>query len=202
MPRIAIIDYGMGNLRSVQKAFEHIGVDAEVTADADTLKLADGAVLPGVGAYADCMRNLTETGIVPFIHEFIATGRPFLGICLGMQLFFESSLEGGLFQGLGIFAGQVVPLPRDRVVPHMGWNSLRILQPEPLLKGLPENPFVYFVHSYHAEPADPSVLSATADYGIAVTAAAQRGNIYGTQFHPEKSGDVGLQILRNFSELL
>jgi glutamine amidotransferase len=192
----------MGNLRSVQKAFEHIGVDAEVTADADTLKLADGAVLPGVGAYADCMRNLTETGIVPFIHEFIATGRPFLGICLGMQLFFESSLEGGLFQGLGIFAGQVVPLPRDRVVPHMGWNSLRILQPEPLLKGLPENPFVYFVHSYHAEPADPSVLSATADYGIAVTAAAQRGNIYGTQFHPEKSGDVGLQILRNFSELL
>jgi glutamine amidotransferase len=190
MPRIAIIDYGMGNLRSVQKAFEHIGVDAEVTADADTLKLADGAVLPGVGAYADCMRNLTETGIVPFIHEFIATGRPFLGICLGMQLFFESSLEGGLFQGLGIFA------------PHMGWNSLRILQPEPLLKGLPENPFVYFVHSYHAEPADPSVLSATADYGIAVTAAAQRGNIYGTQFHPEKSGDVGLQILRNFSELL
>jgi glutamine amidotransferase len=202
MPRVAVIDYGMGNLRSVQKAFERIGVDAEITADADILKAADGAVLPGVGAFADCMRNLTETGLIPFIKDFIASGRPFLGICLGMQLFFEESLEGGSFEGLGILKGRVVPLPKDRVVPHMGWNSLRIAKSEPLFAGLPEEPYVYFVHSFHAEPADEGIISAAADYGIPVTAAVQSGNVYGTQFHPEKSGEAGLRILRNFGKLL
>jgi imidazole glycerol-phosphate synthase subunit HisH len=202
MPRIAVIDYGMGNLRSVQKAFEHIGIPAEVTADAEAIKSADGAVLPGVGAFADCMKNLTGTGLIPSIKDFIASGRPFLGICLGLQLLFDISLEGGSFEGLGVLAGRVAPLPKDRIVPHMGWNSLGVLQPDPLFAGLPEEPYVYFVHSFHAEPADAGIISATADYGIAVTAAVQRGNVFATQFHPEKSGEVGLQILRNFGRLL
>ncbi len=202
MANIAIIDYGMGNLRSVQKAFEHIGVSAEITSDANVLARADGAALPGVGAFADCIKNLDETGLVPTIREFVASGRPFLGICLGLQLLFDSSVEGGQYEGLGLLPGQVVSLPRDRKVPHMGWNNLKILRPDPLFKGLPEEAFVYFVHSYHAAPADPAILSATTDYGIPVTAAVQRGNLYATQFHPEKSGDVGMQILRNFGGLL
>lgn len=202
MPRVAVIDYGMGNLRSVQKAFEHIGVRAEVTSDAGVLKNSDGAVLPGVGAFADCMKNLTDTGLIPFIKEFIASGRPFLGICLGLQLLFDSSLEGGYYEGLGILSGQVVPLPKDRIVPHMGWNGLDILQPEPLFKGLPDEPYVYFVHSYTAEPDDTGMISATTDYGKALTAAVQAGNVYATQFHPEKSGETGLQILKNFGGLL
>lgn len=202
MPRIAVIDYGMGNLRSVQKALEHIGMDAEVTSDAATLLRADGAVLPGVGAFADCMKNLTETGLIPTVMGFIASGRPFLGICLGLQLLFDSSLEGGLYKGLGVLGGQVVPLPKDRKVPHMGWNSLNIATPEPLFKNLPGEAFVYFVHSFHAVPDDDRIISATTDYGIPVTAAVQSGNVFGTQFHPEKSGDIGLQILRNFGGLL
>jgi imidazole glycerol-phosphate synthase subunit HisH len=202
MPRVAIVDYGMGNLRSVQKAFEFIGIDAEITADAAVLGHAAGAVLPGVGAFADCMQNLASTGLIPPIKAFAASGRPFLGICLGLQLLFDSSLEGGLFAGLGMLGGQVVPLPRDRKVPHMGWNSLDILHPDPLFKGLPQKSYVYFVHSYHAVPQDRGILSATAEYGIEVTAAVQSGNIFATQFHPEKSGDIGLQILRNFGGLL
>jgi imidazole glycerol-phosphate synthase subunit HisH len=202
MSRIAIIDYGMGNLGSVQKAFQFIGMDAEITSDAAVLGRADGAVLPGVGAFADCMKNLTDTGLIPSIKAFTASGRPFLGICLGLQLLFDSSLEGGLFTGLGLLGGQVVPLPKDRKVPHMGWNNLTIQKPEPLFVGLPQEAYVYFVHSYHAVPLDSSILCATTGYGIEVTAAVQSGNVFATQFHPEKSGDVGLQILRNFGGLL
>jgi imidazole glycerol-phosphate synthase subunit HisH len=202
MPRVAVIDYGMGNLRSVQKAFEHIGIDADITSDADELMNADGAVLPGVGAFADCMKNLNETGLVPFIKDYIASGRPFLGICLGLQLLFDSSLEGGFFTGLGVLKGQVVPLPRDKIVPHMGWNNLDIKIADPLFTGLPQEPYVYFVHSYHAAPEDAAIISATTGYGIDVTAAVQCGNVFATQFHPEKSGDTGLAILRNFGGLL
>lgn len=202
MPRVAVIDYGMGNLRSVQKALERVGVQAEVTSDAGALMAASGAVLPGVGAFEGCMRNLTDTGLVPFIREFIASGRPFLGICLGLQLLFEESLEDGRFEGLGVLRGRVVPLPKDKVVPHMGWSSLNILQTGPLFAGLPAEPYVYFAHSYHAEPADASIISATADYGTAVTAAAQKGNVFGTQFHPEKSGEAGLEILRNWGKMV
>jgi glutamine amidotransferase len=202
MPRVAVIDYGMGNLRSVQKAFEHIGIDAEITSDAQIVQNADGAVLPGVGAFADCMKNLSDTGLIPFIKEFAASGRPFLGICLGLQLLFDSSLEGGRFEGLGVLKGRVVPLPKDRIVPHMGWNGLAVLRPDPLFIGLPDEPYVYFVHSFHAEPEDAGIVAATADYGVAVTAAVQQGNVYATQFHPEKSGETGLQILRNFGRLL
>jgi glutamine amidotransferase len=198
MPRVAVIDYGMGNLRSVQKALERVGAEAEVTSDAGELMGACGAVLPGVGAFADCMRNLAETGLIPFIKDFIASGRPFLGICLGLQLLFDESLEGGRFEGLGVLRGRVVPLPKDRIVPHMGWNGLAVLQPDPLFAGLPDEPYVYFVHSYHAEPEDAGIISAAADYGIAVTAAVQKGNVFGTQFHPEKSGEVGLEILRHW----
>jgi glutamine amidotransferase len=199
MPRVAVIDYGMGNLRSVQKALESIGVEAEVTSDARALMAASGAVLPGVGAFEGCMRNLKETGLIPYIKEFIASGRPFLGICLGLQLLFEESLEGGRFEGLGVLRGRVVPLPRDRVVPHMGWSGLHILRREPLFAGLKPESYVYFVHSYHAAPEDMGIVSATADYGIAVTAAVQKGNVFGTQFHPEKSGEAGLEILRNWA---
>ena len=202
MATIAIIDYGMGNLRSVQKAFEYIGIDALVTDDADVLMRADGAVLPGVGAFADCMKNLTDTGLIPSIKDFTASGRPFLGICLGLQLLFDCSLEGGLFPGLGLLGGQVISLPHDHKIPHMGWNNLNIIAKEPLFIGLPKEAFVYFVHSYHAVPEDRAILSATTGYGIEVTAAVQRGNVFATQFHPEKSGDVGLQILRNFGGLL
>lgn len=202
MPRVAIIDYGMGNLRSVQKAFEHIGIDAEISSDADVLMNADGAVLPGVGAFADCMKNLTDTGLIPFIKQFTDTGRPFLGICLGLQLLFDCSMEGGHYEGLGVLGGQVVPLPNTRKVPHMGWNSLNIIKPDSLFAGLPEDAYVYFVHSFHAVPLDNGILSATTSYGIEVTAAVQSGNIFATQFHPEKSGEVGLQILHNFRGLL
>ena len=202
MRRVAVIDYGMGNLRSVQKAFEHLGFIADVTDDDEVLKRADGAVLPGVGAFADCMTGLTETGLIPHIRDFVASGRPFLGICLGLQLLFESSTEGGAHTGLGLLAGQVVELPADRKIPHMGWNNLKVLRAQPLFAGLPEEAYVYFVHSFHAQPADPSVIAATTDYGIPVTAAVQNGNLYATQFHPEKSGDVGLHILRNFGGLL
>lgn len=202
MARLAIIDYGMGNLRSVQKAFEYLGIAAEITDDADVLKSADGAVLPGVGAFRDCISQLTATGLVPHIADFVASGRPFLGICLGLQLLFDGSDEGGDHTGLGLLPGRVVELPHDRKIPHMGWNTLRILQSGPLLEGIQDGDAVYFVHSFHAQPADPALLSATTEYGIAVTAAVQRGNLFATQFHPEKSGEVGLRILRNFGGLL
>ena len=202
MAKLAIIDYGMGNLRSVQKAFEHIGVTADITDDPALIARADGAVLPGVGAYADCMKNLTEAGLVPVVRQVAESGRPFLGICLGLQQLFDRSEEGGDFAGLGILPGRLVPLPPGRKIPHMGWNTLQIQQRNPLFAGLPEEAYVYFVHSFHALPADPALLAATCDYGVPVTAAVARGNLFATQFHPEKSGDVGLQILRNFGGLL
>ena len=202
MARLAIIDYGMGNLRSVQKAFEYIGVDAAVTDDPQAILRADGAVLPGVGAFCDCMQNLGNAGLLDATKEVAASGRPFLGICLGLQLLFERSQEGGSFGGLGILPGEVVALPPGRKIPHMGWNNLTVLQRSPLFIGLPEDAYVYFVHSYYAVPADRSLLSATTDYGVKVTAAVQRGNLFATQFHPEKSGEVGLMILRNFGGLL
>lgn len=203
MKRIAIIDYGMGNLRSVQKALEYLGLEAEITADPQRVKQAAGAVLPGVGAFADAIAQLRGSGMDGCIAEFVASGRPFLGICLGMQMLFEESLEGGAHAGLALLPGRVIPIPAapGRKIPHMGWNALEICRQEPLFAGLHPGDDVYFVHSFYAD-APAEVVSAVCDYGFPVTAAVQRGKLMATQFHPEKSGDVGLRILKNFGGLL
>ena len=199
---IAIIDYGVGNLFSVEKALAALGADAKITSDARTIAAADKIVLPGVGAFGDCMENLTATGLIPMIKDFVKTGKPMLGICVGLQILFEGSEESIGVAGLGLLKGKVRRIQTPGLkVPHMGWNSLTIKsprQPLDLFQGLSEKPYVYFVHSYHAVPQDSSIVTATTEYGSELTAAVAKGNIQATQFHPEKSGDVGLAILKNF----
>jgi glutamine amidotransferase len=205
--RIVIIDYGMGNLRSVQKAFEQVGCQAVVTADPAVAAQADKLVLPGVGAFRDCMRNLTEGGFVAPIKAHIAAGKPFLGICLGLQLLFTESEEFGRHQGLGIIPGKVVRFPdgaqeggESLKVPHMGWNRIGIRRPAPLFQGVPDGSFVYFVHSYYVVPDDPAVIATETGYGRPFCSSIWRDNVMATQFHPEKSQAVGLQMLKNFGE--
>lgn len=196
---IAIIDYGMGNLFSVEKAFAKLGAEAVVTSDVAVIAAADRVVLPGVGAFGDCMKNLESTGLIPAILAFAASGKPFLGICLGLQLLFEGSEETPEVKGLGIFKGKVKKIIAPGLkIPHMGWNSLEMAAGSPLFHGLPEASYVYFVHSFHAVPNDASIVTAQADYGGKVTAAVGAGNVQAMQFHPEKSSGVGLRILRNF----
>ena len=198
---IAIMDYGVGNLFSVEKAFLYLGADAKITNDAEVLRRADKIVLPGVGAFGDCMKNLQDSGMIPVLKERVQAGVPLLGICVGLQILFEGSDESPEAEGLGFFRGRVRRIQADGLkIPHMGWNSLEIRRRDNphLFAGLPENPFVYFVHSYHAVPEDGEIVTATADYGERLTAAVAKGNICATQFHPEKSGDVGLDILKNF----
>lgn len=197
---IAIIDYGMGNLHSVSKAVERLGFDFIITADPAAILAADGAILPGVGAFGDAMDNLRETGMDEVTKQFIATGKPLLGICLGMQLLFSESEEYGNHQGLNLLPGRVVRFQGDYKVPHMGWNKLSFRQSSPLFEGLEEG-HVYFVHSYHVKPELASDLLATVDYHQQVTAIVGRKNVYGMQFHPEKSGDLGMQLLGNFLKL-
>ncbi|PWW03124.1 glutamine amidotransferase [Paenibacillus cellulosilyticus] len=197
---IAIIDYGMGNLHSVSKAVERLGFDFVITADPDQILAADGAILPGVGAFGDAMDNLRETGMDEVTKQFIATGKPLLGICLGMQLLFSESEEYGNHKGLDLLPGRVVRFQGDYKVPHMGWNKLSFNQSSPLFEGLEEG-HVYFVHSYHVKPELASDLLATVDYHQQVTAIVGRKNVYGMQFHPEKSGDLGMQLLGNFLKL-
>ena len=196
----------MANLRSVQKAFERLGHVAQIVSTPEQVRAADRLVVPGVGAFQDAMRVLNATGLAGAIKEFAASGKPMLGICLGLQLFAEISEEDGVHQGLGLVAGKVVRFAVDRSpynlkVPQMGWNALQIVPNSALFKGLPADPYVYFVHSYHLVPADSGVIAATADYGLPFVAAITRGNIFATQFHPEKSQQVGAAILRNFAEL-
>ena len=199
---IAIIDYGMGNLYSVEKAFAQMGAEAVITGSADVILQADKVILPGVGAFGDCMSNLREYKLVPVIKETVASGKPFLGICLGLQLLFEGSEEDPGVAGLGILPGLVKKIKAPGLkVPHMGWNSLELKNRSPLFSGLTASSYVYFVHSYHAVPGDPSLITAVTGYGEAVTAAVGRGNLQAVQFHPEKSGTVGLKILQNFKEL-
>ena len=199
---IAIIDYGMGNLFSVEKAFVQMGAEVVVTSDPAVIAGAAKVILPGVGAFGDCMNNLMEYKLVEVIRQVASRGTPFLGICLGLQLLFEGSEEDPGVPGLGIFPGMVRKIIAPGLkIPHMGWNSLDLRAPSPLFVGLPAAAYVYFVHSYHAVPADPALVTAAADYGESITAAVGRGNIQAVQFHPEKSGTVGLQILRNFKEL-
>lgn len=197
---IAIIDYGMGNLRSVQKAFEFVDLKAEIVTSPAEMEGAGKIVLPGVGAFSDAMDALTREGWVPAIRRAVEAGKPLLGICLGMQLLFEHSEEGGSFAGLGLLPGRVRRLPEGRKIPHMGWNDIT-LRPSPLFAGIAPRPYVYFVHSYYADAAEEHII-ATADYGLPFCAAVQKGNIYATQFHPEKSGDVGLNMLRNFGGIV
>lgn len=201
---IAIIDYGVGNLRSVEKALQFIGRNVETTSDIGMIRRADAVVLPGVGAYSDAMCSLGKHGMVDVVKETVAKNKPFLGICLGMQLLFDYSEEGGKhIKGLGIFKGAIKGLPRDigLKVPHMGWNSLKIGD-SPLFTGLPENPYVYFVHSFYLEAKDRTLVAASCDYGVTIDAAIGRGKVFATQFHPEKSGETGLAILKNWASLI
>ncbi len=203
MTKIAIIDYQMGNLRSVQKGFEKVGHGATITANPRELAAADKIVLPGVGAFGDAIAELRRRELVGPIRDAIAAGKPFLGICLGLQLLFDVGNEGGEFEGLGILRGKVVrfELPHELKVPHMGWNRGRLLRPAPQLQGLADGTFFYFVHSYYCVPDDPAMVAIEADYGHPFCAAVWRENLFATQFHPEKSQADGLKILKNFADL-
>lgn len=200
---IAIIDYGMGNLHSVSKALERLGYEYEFIDKPEDLERANGVILPGVGAFGDAMRNLHAQGFVEGIRSYAASGRPLFGICLGMQLLFAESEEHGQHKGIGIFPGTIRRFVGDYKIPHMGWNRLKFLQDSPLLDGVEEG-YAYFVHSYFLQPdsTDRSVLLATADYYQEVPAIVGRGNVYATQFHPEKSGDVGMKLLSNFVHMV
>lgn len=204
MPTIAIVDYGMGNLRSVQKGLERVGFAAEVTRDRDRIGAAAGVVLPGVGAFGACMENLRTYQLVDTVQHVIARGTPFLGICLGMQLLFEESEEFGCVQGLGILPGRVVRFADapDLKVPHIGWNQIRKRQNAPHLRGIEEGAFVYFVHSYYVVPGDASLVATTTEYGVEFASAIARDNVFATQYHPEKSQAVGLKILENFGRVV
>ena len=201
---IAIVDYGVGNLFSLQSSFAAIGADVTVTADPEVLKAADQIVLPGVGAFEDAAKKLRETGLGGLLVALAAAGKPLLGICLGMQLLFEKSYEFGEHEGLGLIPGSVKPIadviPAALKIPHIGWNALRFKKDSPLFSGVREGDCVYLVHSYYAADCGESVI-ATAEYGAELTAAVEKGNVYGCQFHPEKSGAVGLEILRAFARL-
>jgi glutamine amidotransferase len=206
---VVIIDYGMGNLRNVQKAFEHIGVPAQVSSEVADLQAAERLVLPGVGAFGDAMTNLNAAGLVEPIQQAVAEGKPLLGICLGLQLLFEESEEMGVHRGLGILAGRVVRFPDGLKVPHIGWNQLE-MRPSTtgsgpsrsqLLEGIPDKSYAYFVHSYYGDPADPACILAETEYGIRFASVVGKGNVFGVQPHPEKSQEVGLTLLRNFAHL-
>ncbi len=196
---IAIVDYGMGNLRSVEKAIEVSGGKTRIVTSPAEVALADKLVLPGVGAIRPAMERLGELGLIDAIKAFTASGKPFLGICLGFQLLFESSTEGGSVQGLGLLPGTVERFPNSVKVPQMGWNSLAIVHEGcPMFRGIADGAFVYFCHSYFVKPVDMKIRSAMTDYGLSYASAVCAGNIWGVQFHPEKSQTVGLKILENF----
>jgi len=205
---IVIIDYGMGNLRSVQKGFERVGLEAKVSADPRDIDAADKLVLPGVGAFRDCMANLVEGGFTDPICEHIEKGKPFLGICLGLQLLFTESEEFGSHKGLGVIPGKVVRFPagmtvadEELKVPHMGWNRIAIRRPSPLYAGVEDGSFTYFVHSYYVVPDDPSLVATETEYGLTFCSSIWKENVMATQFHPEKSQSVGLKMLENFGKM-
>jgi glutamine amidotransferase len=201
---IAIIDYGMGNLRSVQKGFERMGREAVVTRDPRTILDAGKVVLPGVGAFPDCMRNLEEYGLIDAVQKSIASGKPFLGICLGLQLLFTESEEFGISKGLDIIKGRVIRFKgaefKDLKIPHMGWNSASIKRRPPAMADVPDNNYFYFVHSFHVVPEDKGVIATTTNYGIDFISSIWKDNIFAVQFHPEKSQALGLSILKRFGE--
>jgi len=199
---ITIVDYGMGNLRSVSKAFEKIGADVTVTNAKEKIKSASALVVPGVGAFGDCIKNLDKTGLLDEIKNFIKSGKPYLGLCLGMQILLESSEEAPGISGLGLITGTVKKFsPKLGLkIPHMGWNRIKIKSKNILFENIQDDAYVYFVHSYYVEPKDKSFITTETDYGISFCSSIGKDNIWATQFHPEKSQTIGLQILKNFTK--
>ena len=195
----AVVDYEAGNLHSIQKGLERQGLEVRLIDSPEALDDADALVVPGDGAFAPAMARLRAQGFPDRIRSFVDSGRPFLGVCLGMQLLFEESEEDGRHQGLGLLPGRVVRLPGSVKIPQMGWNTLSLLRPSPLLDGISAGQYVYFIHSYHAVPADPALVAATTEYGGSVAAVVGRANVWATQFHPEKSGSVGTRMLADFA---
>ncbi len=198
---ICIIDYGAGNIESVRKALEYIGADCVVSSDKDVLAASDAAILPGVGSFGDAMNELRSRGLEEPIKNFIASNKPFLGICLGLQILFESSEESPGAVGLGVLKGKIVRIPDGEglKIPHMGWNSISIKKNDALFKDVPDEPYVYFVHSYYLK-AEEDIVTSTAEYGVTIHASVAKGNLRACQFHPEKSGELGIKLLKNFVE--
>ncbi|MEN2994357.1 MAG: imidazole glycerol phosphate synthase subunit HisH [Thermodesulfovibrio sp.] len=201
---IALVDYGMGNIRSVSKAIEAVGGEVIITQSAEDIKKAKAIVLPGVGAFRDCMLNLKDIGIIEIIKEEILKGKPYLGICLGMQILFTESEEFGICKGLDLIRGRVIrfSLPREYKIPHMGWNTVKFRKKSRILSEIPDNSYFYFVHSYYVVPEDKSFIGAVTEYGIEFTSMIIYENIFATQFHPEKSQKMGLRLLSNFIKLV
>lgn len=200
---IALIDYDAGNMKSVEKALQLLGQETVVTRDPDEIYRADGVILPGVGSFGDAMENLRRFGLVEVIRRVTEQGTPFLGICLGLQLLFESSEESPGVEGLGLLPGKILRIPagEGRKIPHMGWNDITFPHPGRLFAGVAEHSYVYFVHSYYLKAEDPSIVTALTRYGTGIHASVEKGNVFACQFHPEKSSDVGLQILKNFAAI-
>ena len=200
---IGIIDYDAGNLKSVEKALHYLGKEVIVTRDPEQLRQVDKVILPGVGAFGDAMTKLKEYHLDTLIHEIADSGKPFLGICLGLQLLFEESEESPGVEGLGILKGKIKRIPDEDglKVPHIGWNSLHLEHNGRLFQNIPENSYVYFVHSYYLEAQDPEIVKASTEYGVHIHASVEKGNVFACQFHPEKSSETGLQILKNFAEI-
>ncbi|MBE6068036.1 MAG: imidazole glycerol phosphate synthase subunit HisH [Clostridium lundense] len=199
---IAIVDYGMGNLKSVQKALTFLNIDSFISSKKDEISRSKGIIIPGVGAFPDAMENIKKDGLDLLIKEEAKKGKPILGICLGMQLLFEESEEICNTKGLGFLKGKVVEIQGDVKVPHMGWNNLKFQEESLLLKGVKEGSFAYFVHSYYAKLGEEGILNAYTEYGVSIPAIVSKDNIFGIQFHPEKSGEAGMKILKNFGELI
>lgn len=200
---IAIIDYDAGNIKSVEKALQYLGEEVIITREAEVILNADGVILPGVGAFGDAMDKLNRYGLTEVIHQYVETGKSFLGICLGLQLLFEESEESPGVRGLHLLDGKIVRIPAENglKVPHIGWNDLSFPREGKLFRGLKEHSYVYFVHSFYLQAEEEQVVTATAEYGVNIHASVEKGNVFACQFHPEKSSEVGLQILRNFIEL-
>ena|SRR3990172_8436041 len=199
---IVIVDYGMGNLRSVEKGFKKVGVDAVVTSDPKVVDNAKAVVLPGVGAFRDCIRNLTDLSLTESVVRSVRMGKPYLGICLGLQVLFSESEEFGRCKGLDIFRGKVIRFQIREKVPHMGWNTIKIKNRPPILSEIPDDSFFYFVHSFYVVPEDPGIVATTTDYGVPFTSMIWKDNVFATQFHPEKSQELGLKILKGFSDFV
>lgn len=197
-PRIAVLDYGIGNLRSAQKALEHVGARAELTSDASVAASADAVVLPGVGAFGACMQSLRASGLEAVVNDAVASGKPFLGICVGMQMLFDASDEDPHAQGLGVIPGTVKWIPGSVQRPQMQWNQLSLRTKDPMFAGLGEHPWMYFVHSFHGVPTNENDVVATVEYGDTLNVAFRRNNVFAAQFHPEKSAHAGLALLKNF----
>ena len=200
---IAIIDYDAGNIRSVEKAMAKLGQEVWITRDRERIMNADKVILPGVGSFGDAMAHLRESNLVEVIKDVVAEKKPFLGICLGLQLLYESSEETPGVEGLGILKGKILKIPeqKDLKIPHMGWNSLHLQNDGRLFRGIEQNPYVYFVHSYYLKAGEEETVKATTEYSVNIHASVEKDNVFACQFHPEKSGDLGLQILKNFAEL-